>query len=115
MQEAQEMWKLQEMQTKQNKTAPQVTEVSPCSDYRSFALILNPELSGQLQFDPSHIRRARELTNTDVRVAQIFHALAVVMFVPAVAVDPVFTHLAFSAVFALFVFASMCGSLCCTC
>ena len=36
---------------------------------------------------------------------KFFHALAVVMFVPGVAVDPAFTHLAFSAAFALFVFA----------
>ncbi|KAF8501390.1 hypothetical protein F5888DRAFT_1671831 [Russula emetica] len=36
---------------------------------------------------------------------KFFHALAVVMFVPGVAADPAFTHLAFSAAFALFVFA----------
>ncbi|KAI0291918.1 hypothetical protein B0F90DRAFT_1812063 [Multifurca ochricompacta] len=35
---------------------------------------------------------------------KFFHALAVVMFVPGVAADPAFTHLAFSAAFALFVF-----------
>ncbi|TCD67141.1 hypothetical protein EIP91_000425 [Steccherinum ochraceum] len=34
-----------------------------------------------------------------------FHALAVVMFLPGVVVDPAFTHLAFSAAFALFTFA----------
>ncbi|KAI0710120.1 hypothetical protein C8Q76DRAFT_625541 [Earliella scabrosa] len=33
-----------------------------------------------------------------------FHALAVVMFVPGIAVDPAFTHLAFSGAFALFTF-----------
>ncbi|KAJ7454788.1 hypothetical protein FB451DRAFT_1049556 [Mycena latifolia] len=36
---------------------------------------------------------------------KFFHALVVVMFVPGVAFDPAFTHLAFSAAFALFVFA----------
>ncbi|KAI9512992.1 Fph type histidine kinase [Russula earlei] len=36
---------------------------------------------------------------------KFFHALAVVMFVPGVAADPAFTHLAFSGAFALFVFA----------
>ncbi|KAI0671525.1 hypothetical protein C8Q78DRAFT_972954 [Trametes maxima] len=36
---------------------------------------------------------------------KFFHALAVVMFVPGIAVDPAFTHLAFSAAFALFTFA----------
>ncbi|KZT07711.1 uncharacterized protein LAESUDRAFT_650931 [Laetiporus sulphureus 93-53] len=36
---------------------------------------------------------------------KFFHALAVVMFVPGVAVDPAFLHLAFSGAFALFVFA----------
>lgn len=36
---------------------------------------------------------------------KFFHALAVVMFLPGVAVDPAFTHLAFSAAFALFIFA----------
>ncbi len=36
---------------------------------------------------------------------KFFHALAVVMFIPGVAADPAFTHLAFSAAFALFVFA----------
>jgi dolichol kinase len=36
---------------------------------------------------------------------KFFHALAVVMFVPGVAADPAFTHLAFSTAFALFVFA----------
>ncbi|KAH9856541.1 hypothetical protein C2E23DRAFT_865957 [Lenzites betulinus] len=35
---------------------------------------------------------------------KFFHALAVVMFVPGIAVDPAFTHLAFSAGFALFTF-----------
>ncbi|KAH9945311.1 uncharacterized protein BXZ73DRAFT_38502 [Epithele typhae] len=34
-----------------------------------------------------------------------FHALAVVMFVPGIAIDPAFTHLAFSGAFALFTFA----------
>ncbi|KAL6302467.1 hypothetical protein BKA93DRAFT_858087 [Sparassis latifolia] len=36
---------------------------------------------------------------------KFFHALAVVMFLPGVAVDPAFMHLSFSAAFALFVFA----------
>ncbi|KAJ7284636.1 hypothetical protein C8J57DRAFT_1709065 [Mycena rebaudengoi] len=36
---------------------------------------------------------------------KFFHALVVVMFVPGVAFDPAFTHLAFSAAFALFIFA----------
>ncbi|KAJ7510380.1 hypothetical protein B0H11DRAFT_2168715 [Mycena galericulata] len=36
---------------------------------------------------------------------KFFHALVVVMFVPGVAFDPAFTHLAFSVAFALFVFA----------
>uniref|UniRef100_A0A0W0F7P5 dolichol kinase n=1 Tax=Moniliophthora roreri TaxID=221103 RepID=A0A0W0F7P5_MONRR len=36
---------------------------------------------------------------------KFFHALAVVMFVPGVAFDPAFTHLCFSAAFALFTFA----------
>jgi len=36
---------------------------------------------------------------------KFFHALAVVMFLPGVAVDPAFSHLAFSAAFALFTFA----------
>ncbi|KAG7089841.1 hypothetical protein E1B28_011486 [Marasmius oreades] len=36
---------------------------------------------------------------------KFFHGLAVVMFVPGVAFDPAFTHLCFSAVFALFTFA----------
>lgn len=35
---------------------------------------------------------------------KFFHGLAVVMFVPGVAVDPAFTHLSFSAAFALFIF-----------
>ncbi|KAK7032860.1 dolichol kinase [Favolaschia claudopus] len=35
---------------------------------------------------------------------KFFHALVVVMFVPGIAFDPAFTHLAFSAAFALFVF-----------
>ncbi|EED84276.1 hypothetical histidine kinase [Postia placenta Mad-698-R] len=34
-----------------------------------------------------------------------FHALAVVMFLPGIIVDPAFSHLAFSAAFALFTFA----------
>ncbi|KAH7884669.1 Fph type histidine kinase [Phlebopus sp. FC_14] len=36
---------------------------------------------------------------------KFFHALAVGMFLPGVAVDPAFTHLSFSAAFALFIFA----------
>ncbi|KAJ7242777.1 hypothetical protein B0H12DRAFT_844516, partial [Mycena haematopus] len=36
---------------------------------------------------------------------KFFHALVVVMFVPGIAFDPAFTHLAFSVAFALFVFA----------
>lgn len=36
---------------------------------------------------------------------KFFHALAVVMFLPGVVVDPAFAHLSFSAAFALFVFA----------
>ncbi|KIJ14276.1 hypothetical protein PAXINDRAFT_135282 [Paxillus involutus ATCC 200175] len=36
---------------------------------------------------------------------KFFHALAVVMFLPGVVVDPAFTHLSFSAAFALFIFA----------
>ncbi|PSR88986.1 hypothetical protein PHLCEN_2v4948 [Hermanssonia centrifuga] len=36
---------------------------------------------------------------------KFFHALAVAMFLPGVAVDPAFTHLSFSAAFALFTFA----------
>ncbi|KZV74673.1 hypothetical protein PENSPDRAFT_572701 [Peniophora sp. CONT] len=36
---------------------------------------------------------------------KFFHLLAVLMFVPGVAVDPAFTHLAISAAFALFAFA----------
>ncbi|WVR05441.1 hypothetical protein IAU60_002457 [Kwoniella sp. DSM 27419] len=36
---------------------------------------------------------------------KFFHALAVVMFVPGIAVDPAFTHLAFSVAFAAFNFA----------
>ncbi|KAH7106257.1 hypothetical protein BKA62DRAFT_740854 [Auriculariales sp. MPI-PUGE-AT-0066] len=36
---------------------------------------------------------------------KFFHALAVVMFVPGIAVDPAFTHLSFSAAFSLFTFA----------
>ncbi|KAF9048592.1 hypothetical protein BJ165DRAFT_1526030 [Panaeolus papilionaceus] len=36
---------------------------------------------------------------------KFFHGLAVLMFVPGVAVDPAFTHLSFSAAFALFIFA----------
>ncbi|KAJ7722742.1 hypothetical protein DFH07DRAFT_1006356 [Mycena maculata] len=36
---------------------------------------------------------------------KFFHALVVVMFVPGVALDPAFTHLAVSVAFALFVFA----------
>ncbi|KAJ3512879.1 hypothetical protein NLJ89_g3256 [Agrocybe chaxingu] len=36
---------------------------------------------------------------------KFFHGLAVVMFVPGVAIDPAFTHLSFSAAFALFTFA----------
>lgn len=36
---------------------------------------------------------------------KFFHALAVVMFLPGVAADPAFAHLAFSAAFALFAFA----------
>ncbi|RDB26086.1 Dolichol kinase sec59 [Hypsizygus marmoreus] len=35
---------------------------------------------------------------------KFFHALAVVMFIPGVAFDPAFTHLSFSAAFALFTF-----------
>lgn len=35
---------------------------------------------------------------------KFFHALAVVMFVPGIASDPAFCHLAFSAAFALFIF-----------
>ncbi|KAL1747123.1 hypothetical protein HDZ31DRAFT_32587 [Schizophyllum fasciatum] len=36
---------------------------------------------------------------------KFFHALAVVMFVPGIALDPAFTHLAFDVAFALFIFA----------
>ncbi|TRM64840.1 hypothetical protein BD626DRAFT_490049 [Schizophyllum amplum] len=36
---------------------------------------------------------------------KFFHALAVVMFVPGIAYDPAFTHLAFNVAFALFIFA----------
>ncbi|TDL25620.1 hypothetical protein BD410DRAFT_813380 [Rickenella mellea] len=36
---------------------------------------------------------------------KFFHALAVVMFVPGIALDPAFTHLSFSVAFALFTFA----------
>jgi len=36
---------------------------------------------------------------------KFFHALAVAMFLPGVAFDPAFTHLSFSAAFALFTFA----------
>ncbi|KZT73082.1 histidine kinase [Daedalea quercina L-15889] len=36
---------------------------------------------------------------------KFFHALAVLMFLPGIAIDPAFSHLAFSAAFALFVFA----------
>ncbi|KAG6909936.1 hypothetical protein DXG01_014205 [Tephrocybe rancida] len=35
---------------------------------------------------------------------KFFHALAVVMFIPGIAFDPAFTHLSFSAAFALFTF-----------
>ncbi|KAF8150767.1 hypothetical protein B0H34DRAFT_801693 [Crassisporium funariophilum] len=35
---------------------------------------------------------------------KFFHSLAVVMFVPGLAIDPAFTHLSFSAAFALFTF-----------
>jgi dolichol kinase len=35
---------------------------------------------------------------------KFFHALAVAMFLPGLAIDPAFTHLAFSAAFALFTF-----------
>lgn len=35
---------------------------------------------------------------------KFFHALAVVMFVPGIAIDPAFTHLSFSAAFAFFTF-----------
>ncbi|KAF8802541.1 hypothetical protein BYT27DRAFT_7341419 [Phlegmacium glaucopus] len=35
---------------------------------------------------------------------KFFHGLAVVMFIPGVALDPAFTHLSFSAAFALFTF-----------
>lgn len=36
---------------------------------------------------------------------KFFHALAVVMFLPGIAVDPAFSHLSFSVAFALFIFA----------
>ncbi|EIN03707.1 hypothetical protein PUNSTDRAFT_139242 [Punctularia strigosozonata HHB-11173 SS5] len=36
---------------------------------------------------------------------KFFHALAVAMFLPGLAIDPAFTHLSFSAAFALFTFA----------
>ncbi|KAL4074815.1 hypothetical protein V8B97DRAFT_1868302 [Scleroderma yunnanense] len=36
---------------------------------------------------------------------KFFHGLAVAMFLPGVAIDPAFTHLSFSAAFALFIFA----------
>ncbi|TFK72969.1 hypothetical protein BDN72DRAFT_876194 [Pluteus cervinus] len=36
---------------------------------------------------------------------KFFHALAVVMFIPGIAIDPAFTNLSFSAAFALFTFA----------
>jgi len=36
---------------------------------------------------------------------KFFHALAVVMFVPGITVDPAFTHLSFSVAFAMFTFA----------
>ncbi|KAL5525875.1 hypothetical protein ACEPAG_7213 [Sanghuangporus baumii] len=36
---------------------------------------------------------------------KFFHALAVLMFVPGIAVDPAFTHLSFSVAFAIFTFA----------
>ncbi|KAL1751483.1 hypothetical protein FB107DRAFT_221964 [Schizophyllum commune] len=36
---------------------------------------------------------------------KFFHGLAVVMFVPGIALDPAFTHLAFNVAFALFIFA----------
>lgn len=36
---------------------------------------------------------------------KFFHALAVVMFVPGILIDPAFTHVAFSVAFALFTFA----------
>ncbi|KAG5645550.1 hypothetical protein DXG03_005825 [Asterophora parasitica] len=35
---------------------------------------------------------------------KFFHALAVIMFIPGIAFDPAFTHLSFSAAFALFTF-----------
>ncbi|KAF9453468.1 hypothetical protein P691DRAFT_792535 [Macrolepiota fuliginosa MF-IS2] len=36
---------------------------------------------------------------------KFFHGLAVIMFIPGVAVDPAFTHLSFNVAFALFIFA----------
>ncbi|KAF9532582.1 hypothetical protein CPB83DRAFT_880691 [Crepidotus variabilis] len=36
---------------------------------------------------------------------KFFHGLAVIMFIPGVAIDPAFTHLSFSAAFAMFTFA----------
>ncbi|PFH53106.1 hypothetical protein AMATHDRAFT_39008 [Amanita thiersii Skay4041] len=36
---------------------------------------------------------------------KFFHALAVVMFIPGVAIDPAFAHLSFSVAFSLFIFA----------
>ncbi|PWN19007.1 hypothetical protein BCV69DRAFT_288207 [Microstroma glucosiphilum] len=36
---------------------------------------------------------------------KFFHALAVIMYVPAIAIDPAFTHLAFSLAFSVFTFA----------
>ncbi|KAF9000613.1 hypothetical protein BDQ17DRAFT_1426959 [Cyathus striatus] len=36
---------------------------------------------------------------------KFFHGLAVIMFIPGIAVDPAFTHLSFSVAFSLFIFA----------
>jgi len=36
---------------------------------------------------------------------KFFHALAVIMFIPGIALDPAFTHLAFSVAFSVFIFA----------
>ncbi|GAA5975779.1 hypothetical protein JCM10908_005278 [Rhodotorula pacifica] len=59
----------------------------------------------QLRFGAEHAREEKAVHASLNLRRKFFHALAALMFVPGIAIDPAFTSLAFSVAFSLFTFA----------
>lgn len=88
--------------------APGGAEVTDASKRNSGIAINLNALGGSAtaiakEHNTAAIKRAAHLSLNARR--KFFHALAVVLFVPGIAWDPAFTHLAFSVAFSAFVFA----------